>query len=223
MAPKNRRPGRPALALTRPTLPSVLEYFRTLRERRGDLTSAELRALHRQLTSAAGVLYRLADRVERDTRVRVPRRPLDDLADQVARIGPAEDPVTTPIRATVAELRKRLRDRWSAPVRELRYAAMRLMDLADDVWDARDAPEHPRMRRRAPARVGRPRNRILERILDLATKWGIRDAVLARALADIKFLPDGPASPQADLEERWAAIIKSARARRRRRARGEHR
>lgn len=223
MAPKKRRPGRPALISAHPQLPGVLEYFRTLHERRGDLTSAELRELHRRLTSAADVLYRLADRVERDARVRVPRRPLDDLADQLARIGPTDDPVTEPIHAAIAELRKRLRDRWPAPVRELRHAAIRLMDLADAVLDARDAPEHPSRRRRAPARIGRPRNRILERILELATKWGIRDAVLARALADIEFLPDGPASPQSDLAERWAAIIKSARARRRRRTQGEPR
>jgi hypothetical protein len=117
-------------------LPGVLEYFRTLREKRGDLTLAELRELHRRLARGADALYRLADRVERDTRVRVPRRPLDDLADQVARIAPADDPVTEPIRVAIAELRKRLRDlaasalstnpaRLNAPVRGQSFSGPR--------------------------------------------------------------------------------------------------
>ena len=57
----------------------------------------------------ADSLYRLADRIERDARVRVHRSLLDDVADRVERLEPADDPVVAPVRVAVAELRRQLR------------------------------------------------------------------------------------------------------------------
>jgi hypothetical protein len=149
--PKNRRSA--TRTLSPAALRGALTVFQGFRARRGALTLAQLRALHRLLVTA----------------------------------------------------------------REIRSAAIRLMDLAADVGGARDAPETPHRPPRPT--VGRPRNRILERILEFAAKQGVPDAELARALADVGFVPDGPGSAGVDLADRWAAIIKSARARRRHAAR----
>ena len=51
----------------------ALLFFRELRAHRGDLTAAQLRALRRLLVGGVNALYRLADRIERGERVRVPR------------------------------------------------------------------------------------------------------------------------------------------------------
>jgi hypothetical protein len=153
----------------------------------------------------------------RDPRVRVHRSLLDDVADRVACLEPVDDPVLAPVRVAVSELRKQLRVQIRArrrpTAREIRSAAIRLMNLAGDVEDARDAPEAPHLSPRPT--VGRPRNRILERILEFAAKQRVPDVELARALADVGFVPDGPGSAGVDPADRWAAIIKSARARRR--------
>ena len=200
------------------TLRGALTVFQGLRERRGTLTLVQIRSLRRRLTTGADALYRLADRVERDARVRVHRSLLDDVADRVERLEPADDPVVAPVRAAVSELQKQLRAQIRArrqpTARELRSSAIRLMNLADDVEDARGAPEAPDRPPRST--VGRPRNRILERILEFAERQHVPDAELARALADVGFAPDGPGSSEVNLADRWAAIIKSARARRRR-------
>lgn len=215
MPPKNRRSG--ARTLSPAALRGALTVFQSFRARRGTLTLVQLRSLHRLLVSGADTLYRLANRVEREPRVRVHRSLLDDVADRVERLEPADDPVVAPVRATVSELRRQLRAQIRArrrpTAREIRSAAIRLMNLAADVGDARDAPEAPRRSPRPT--VGRPRNRILERILEFAARQHVPDAELARALADVGFVPDGPGSAEADLADRWAAIIKSARARRR--------
>jgi hypothetical protein len=212
---KNRRP-----ALTKTALRGALTFFHGLRLRRGGLTLAQLRALRRLLAETADALYRLADRVERGERVQVPRNLFDELADRAERVGAAHDPVLSPALAAISELRRQHRTRVLArrppTARELRSAAIRLMGLADVVEDARDALDVPHRPSR-PA-VGRPRNRILDRILEYTTRHGVRDAELARALADVGFVPDGPGSSEVDVAERWAAIIKSARARRRRAA-----
>ena len=218
MPPKNPTPARPARrALTpaeRTALRSQLQFFRHLRAHRGDLTLERLRALRRLLAGGAETLYRLADRVERDSRVRTPRRVVDELATRAGRLGAADDPALAPVHEALAELR----GRWPAAPRDLRATAIRLLDLADSVENVRLASLTYREQRRPPPQtVGRPRNRLLEQILDFATRERIPDAELARALADVKFPPDGPGSREASLADRWTAIIKSARARRRRR------
>lgn len=206
-----------ARALSPAALRGALTVFQAFRARRGALPLARLRSLHRLLTSGADALYRLADRVERDGRVRVHRSLLDHVADRVEQFALADDPVVAPVRVAVSELQKKfraqIRARRRPTAKEIRSAAIRLMDLSDGVMDARDAPEA--LHRSPRPTVGRPRNRILERILAFAARQHVPDAELARALADVKFIPDGPGSPEIDLAERWVAIIKSARARRR--------
>jgi len=201
----------------REALRVLLLSLRDQRRQRGDLTTAQLRFLRRLLVDAADVLYRLADRTERGERVRVPRGLLDDLADQAARVGPADDAVIARALAVIAELRRehriRRRARRSPTAKELRAEAMRLMTQVDEVERAQRAPRVPGGR--PSSTVGRPRNNFLDRIFEYATKKGIPDAELARALAAVDFIPDGPGSPHTRLDERWAAIIKSARARRR--------
>lgn len=197
----------------REALRGFLLALRDQRRLRGDLTATQLRSLRRLLVDAADSLYRLADRTERGERVRVPRGLFDDLADQVAHVGPAEDVVLARTLAAITELRRehriRRRARRSPTAKELRAEAMRLMTQADELDRAQHAG------RRSSRTVGRPRNRLLDRIFAYATKKKIPDAELARALAAVDFIPDGPGSPHTRLDERWAAIIKSARARRR--------
>jgi hypothetical protein len=114
----------------------------------------------------------------------------------------------------------RLREQYPARRWELRTAAVQLLDLAEAVEDARLLPVPPALqRRRRPAPVGWPRNWILDRILAVAARARVPDAELARALVDVGFPPEGPGSREASLAERWVAIVKSARARRRRKAR----
>src|SRR5207344_1506344 len=104
--PKNRRST--ARTLSPAALRGALTIFQDFRARRGTLTLRQLRSLHKLLVSSADVLYRLADRVERDPRVRVHRSLLDDVADRVARLERADDPVLAPVRAAVSELRRQL-------------------------------------------------------------------------------------------------------------------
>jgi hypothetical protein len=217
--PKSPRPTKPAkhapTSEDKTTLRAQLRVFLDLRVARGDLTVAQLRRLRRLLTTGADALYRLADRVERDARVRVPRRLVDELAAHAARVGPTDDPVLAPVLATLA----RLREHYPAKPWELRKAAIQLLDLVDAVEDARLLPVPPALQRRRRAPVGRPRNWILDRILAVAARAHVSDAELAQALVDVGFPPEGPGSREASLTERWVAIVKSARARRRRRAR----
>jgi hypothetical protein len=124
--PKNRRSV--ARTLSPAALRGALTVFQSFRARRGILPLAQLRSLHRLLVSGADSLYRLADRVERDVRVRVHRSLLDDVADRVERLEPADDPVVAPVRATISELRKQLRAQIRArrrpAAREIRSTAI---------------------------------------------------------------------------------------------------
>jgi len=212
VAPKKRRALTPA---AREALHRTLLHLRDQRDQRGGLTRAQLRVLRRLLVDSADALYRVADRVERGEGAQVPRDFFDDLAGRVARIGPTADVVLTSVRAAVAELRRRHRDRILArqapTAKDLRNTAIQLMSQVS-VVEVRAPEGHDAHERGA----GRPRNLIVDQILAYADQRGLRDVDLACALADVDFIPDGPGSPHASLAERWAAILKSARARRRR-------
>jgi hypothetical protein len=93
--PKNRRSA--ARTLSPAALRGALTIFQSFHARRGTLTLVQLRSLHKLLVHSADSLYRLADRVERDPRVRVHRSLLDEVADRVERLEPADDPVVAPV------------------------------------------------------------------------------------------------------------------------------
>src|SRR5262249_46384599 len=59
----------------------------------------------------------------------------------------------------------------------------------------------------------RHRNGPLAWLLDHAAKYGFADVELVRALARAGVEPVGPGSDETDLAVRWAAMLKSARAR----------
>jgi hypothetical protein len=190
-------------------LRGLITYFREARRQRGHLTLAQLGKLRKLLDDRAQSLYRLADCVELDPATRiVVRRPVAELREQIARGGYADDSLADSI---LGELVKINPQKPKTP-RELRGVAMALMRLSFIVEDARSMPRLP-----LPAR-GRHPNVLLDRLLYATARQGIADAEVARELARQKLVPDGPGSA-ADLAERWSAIIKSARARRRRKSR----
>ena len=121
--------------------------------------------------------------------------------------------------------------------RALRGLAIEVLALSEDVATARVLPRDQPAR---PSR-GRPPNAPLAWLLDRGMKLGVADVEIARALARAGVEPFGPGSDetslagaeedveddevdpqvlddaQTDLVERWASIIKSSRARARKR------
>jgi hypothetical protein len=194
----------------------VVESFQMLQERWGRLTLAQIRQLSGLLADHADAIYRLADRVERGAAApRLPKKlGLRSLAARVARAGREDDPVTRAVLARLAELSEASETPRTTPGR-LRELAMDLLDLAEGVETARVFPR----RQPPPPSRGRHRSGPLAWLLDHAAKHGFADVELARALAQAGVEPVGPGSDETDLAERWAAILKSARARARVRAR----
>jgi hypothetical protein len=191
--------------------------FRLLRERRGVLTLAQIRRMSRLLTDHADALYRRADGVERGAvAARVPKAlSLAALASRVGQVGQVDqggdDPVTQSTVDRLVEVAATLEGRPTTPA-AIRAAAIEVLRLAEAVAGARDLP-----RRRPPARPrgGRHPNVPLDRLLHYAAKRGITDAILADELDRQEVPPDGPGSER-PRRARWMAILKSARARRRR-------
>ena len=147
----------------------------------------------------------------------------------MARLGRGDDPVTRAVLAKLAELTEASEQPRTTP-RALRGLAIEVLALSEDVATSRVLP------RDQPARLSRGRrpNAPLAWLLDRGTQLGIADVEIARALAREGIEPLGPgpepisdeddvvdaqalADAQADLVERWAAIIKSSRARARKR------
>ena len=209
----------------------AVTWFGVLQEQWGRLTLVQIRDLSRLLAGRADLLYRLADRVERGaTAPRLPKKHgVRQLAARVARLGRADDPVTRTMLAKLAELTEASEQPRMTP-RALRGLAIEVLALSEDVATARVLP---RDQPPAPSRGRRP-NAPLAWLLDRGTQLGVADIEIARALAREGIAPLGPgpgsvesvsdeddaqvlADAQADLVERWAAIIKSSRARARKR------
>jgi len=192
----------------------LVESFQMLQERWGRLTLAEIRRLSGLLADHADAIYRLADRVERGAAApRLPKKHgLGPLAARAARVGREDDPVTRDVLARLAELAEASETPRTTPGR-LRKLAMDLVDLAEGVKAARVLPR----RQPPPPSRGRHRSGPLAWLLDYAAKYGFADVEIARALKQAGVEPVGPGSDEIDLAERWAAILKSARARRRKR------
>ena len=209
----------------------AVTWFGTLQENWGRLTLTQIRDLSRLLADRADLLYRLADRVERGAAApRLPKKHgVRQLAVRVARLGRADDPVTRAVLAKLAELTEASEQPRTTP-RALRGLAIEVLALSEDVATSRVLPrDQP-----APPSRGRRPNAPLAWLLDRGTKLGVPDVEIARALAREGIEPLGPdsglvepisdeddaqalADAQADLVERWAAIIKSSRARARKR------
>jgi hypothetical protein len=208
-------PSERAALLARERVLSIrraVDLVRRFRERRGTLTLAEIRWVHRLLADRAEELYRRADRVERGTAA--PRLPkalsLAVLARRVEQAGEEDDSVVRSASARLIVLDGAL-DGKSATPAMIRSAAIELLDLADDVAGARYLPRW----RPAPRRRGRHPNVLIDALLRYAARRGITDAELASELDRQGVRPDGPGSEK-PLRARWMAILKSARARRRR-------
>jgi hypothetical protein len=190
-----------------------VHLFHLLRERRGVLTLAQIRRMSRLLTAHADALYRRADRVERGSvMARVPKGlSLAALARRVGQVGQGDDPVTRSTVDRLIELRVTVEGRATTPA-AIRTAAIEVVRLAETVSDARSLP---RWRPPPRPRGGRHPNVPLDSLLHYAVKRGITDAELADELARQEIQPDGPGSERLP-RHRWMAILKSARARRRR-------
>lgn len=198
-------------------LRAAVIWFRELRARWGFLTLAQLRQLSGLLAARADLLYRRADRVERGAAApRLPKRDdLRQLAGRAARVGRADDPVTRDVLARLAELAE-VSARWpSTTPRALRELARGVLRLSEEVATSRALP----FRQPPPPARGRRPNLPLAQLLDKAARLGFADVEIARALEREGVEPSGPGSDEVGLAERWAAIIKSARARARRRQR----
>jgi len=206
----------------------VINVFRLLRERWGKLTATQIRRMSRLLDGGADALYRHADRVERGAAApRVPRKhAIPVLAAGVARAGYNDDTVTQAVLVDLAALTEAIAKQPSATPWVLRHAAQELVRLSEVVANARSLPR--RVAPRSP-RGGRYPNVPLERLLCLGAKHGHADIEVARGLARERILPDGVGSArrprltkneqaaEENLAQRWAVIIRSARALQRRR------
>jgi hypothetical protein len=212
----------------------AVTWFGVLQEHWGRLTLAQIRELSRLLADRADLLYRLADRVERGAAApRLPKKHgVRQLAARVARVGRANDPVTRTVLAKLAELTEASEQPRTTP-RALRGLAIEVLALSEDVASSRVLP---RDQSPPPSRGRRP-NAPLAWLLERGTKLGVADVEIARALAreGVEPLGSGPklvepisdeddtvdaqalVDAQAELVERWAAIIKSSRARARKR------
>ncbi|HET7505248.1 MAG TPA: hypothetical protein VFK02_29720 [Kofleriaceae bacterium] len=190
----------------------MVGFHRLICERRGILTLAQIRAMSRLLADHADAIYRRADRAERGAVApRLTREhSLAALSTRVRRVGQEDDPVT---RSTCARLAELGTAKPPATVREIRALAIELVRLSEVVANARHLPFWKSPYR---PRGGRHPNVALERLLYWATKHGVSDADLARELDRQGAIPNGPGS-EVPLMQRWMAIIKSARARRRKR------
>ena len=105
-------------------------------------------------------------------------------------------------------------ERWPRGTpRALRELAVEVLRLSEEVATSRALP----FRQPPPPKRGRRPNVPLAQLLDKAAKLGFADVEIARALEREGVEPVGPGSDEVGLAERWAAIIKSARARARRR------
>lgn len=190
----------------------AVDMVRRLRERRGTLTLAQIQRTRRLLADRAEELYRRADRVERGTAApRLPRAlSLAALARRVEQAGYRDDPVTNSTCTRLAELAAAIDGKPVTPA-TLRATAIELLDLADVAEGARYLPHW----RPPPRHRGRHPNVVLDGLLRYAARRGITDAELADELFRQGVRPDGPGSER-PLRARWMAILKSARARRRR-------
>ena len=193
----------------------AVDMVRRLRERRGILTLAQIQRTRQLLAERAEELYRRADCVERGTAA--PRLPkalsLAVLARRIEQAGYRDDPVTHSTCTRLAELATTL-DGKTITRATLRSAAIDLLDLADAAEEARYLPRW----RPPPRHRGRHPNVVLDGLLRFAARRGITDAELADELFRQGVRPDGPGSEK-PLRARWMAIVKSARARRRRSSR----
>jgi hypothetical protein len=93
----------------------------------------------------------------------------------------------------------------------IRAVAIDVLQLSEDVAGARYLPRW----RPPPRSRGRHPNVPLDSLLHYAAKRGITDVELADELERQQVQPEGPGSER-PLRARWMAILKSARARRRR-------
>lgn len=189
-----------------------VHMFHLLRERRGVLTLAQIQRMKRLLLDHADALYRRADRVERGAVA--PRMPqalsLATLNRRVGQVGQGDDPVTGATSTRLAELAATIDGRSVTPT-AIRTVAIEVLRLAEDVARARDLPHW----RPPPGHRGRHPNIPLDTLLHYAAKRGITDAELADELERQQVQPEGPGSEK-PRRARWMAILKSARARRRR-------
>jgi hypothetical protein len=190
----------------------AVDMVRRLRERRGSLTLAQIEQTRRLLANHAEELYRRADRVERGTAApRLPRAlALAALARRVEQAGYRDDPLTRLTCTRLAALAAAVDGKPVSPA-TLRSAAIELLDLADAAGGARYLPRW----RPPPRHRGRHPNVVLDGLLRFAARRGITDAELADELERQQVQPEGPGSER-PLRARWMAILKSARARRRR-------
>jgi hypothetical protein len=245
VAPKRRKPVASSARaeenrrrIVEQDLRVAITWFGVLQERRGRLTLLQIRSLSQLLADRADLLYRLADRVERGAAApRLPKKHgVRQLAARVARLGRADDPVTRAVLAKLAALTE-ASEQPRTPPRALRGLAIEVLALSEDVATSRVLP---RDQPPPPSRGRRP-NAPLAWLLDRGTKLGVADVEIARALTREGLEPLGPGSDKtdpaeadedveddevaaqaladarADLVERWAAIIKSSRARARKR------
>lgn len=190
-----------------------LRWFNSLRNRRGALTAHQLKLASKLFSADAVALYDLANRMERG-RVLAPslKRPVDALAARLAERGLGNDAVVQEALCTVAETT------LAAPktVSELRAVAAALATASEFVNDTL-SDYYRRADRERDSRVGRGPNAALDWLLDRAASVGFSDGRVARELVAVGLKPDGPGS-DADDVQRWQAILKSARARRRAKA-----
>ena len=111
-----------------------IHMFHLLRERRGLLTLAQIRAMSRLLADHADALYRRADGIERGAvAARVPKAlSLAALAKRVGQVGQGDDPVTIATSARLSALAERFDGRPATPA-SLRATAIDVLQLSEDV------------------------------------------------------------------------------------------
>jgi hypothetical protein len=191
----------------------VVTWFQMTRHHRGRLTVEQLKRFAKLLEGEARVLYRTADRNEQHPETAVAGKSVETIKKLIHTRGFGDDTVTESVFGML--------DRPDVAVPktsgEHRALALALMKCAEYL---RGIPGwyrlHANMLKDPLEHRGRPPNILLEVLFQTADRLGVTDADAARALAEAGTIPDGPGFDDTSLAERWATIIKSARARRRR-------
>lgn len=186
------------------TWTEALAGYRFLRDGRGDLPARDIERAERQLRDEAKALRDIARQAETLTLAAIKRR--------LEALGLGDDALIQSALLPATALAKH--DRGGAT--SFRDLARTLAGAADYLRDGMAVYRLWVERAHGGKTTGRDPNMALEWLLAATRRLGISDPDVARRLAVEDIFPKGPGTDEPDLQERWMAVIRTARGRSRR-------
>lgn len=193
---------------------TAILLYRLMHEYAENTTVAKIKKLEKLLDGEADKLYRVADRLERDPQTAIEANPIDGIRTRLIKHGYADDPI---VRKSIVSVIKQAPVRTPPTPVDLRRLAARLLEAGKNRCGAFNTCLKESKKLRAQSGRGRYPSAAMDYLLNFASVMYINDAELARRMAAEGIEPEDRGSDEPDLAIRWAAIIKTARARQRRR------